>query len=69
MVHYLAIRGGAPGPLFTLPNNQSLTRATFSTALNKAFQELHIILPSLIHTVSELVPLHQLNVLALVTLI
>jgi len=42
LVCYLAIRGGTPGPLFTLPNNQSLTRATFTTALNKAFQELHI---------------------------
>jgi len=38
----VAIRGGAPGSLFTLLNNQSPTRATFSTAPNKAFQELHI---------------------------
>ena len=42
LVQYLAIRGGIPGPLFLLDNNQSLTRASFSSALKKAFQELHM---------------------------
>ena len=42
LVQYLAVRGGTPGPLFLLPNNQSLTRALFSSALKKAFQELHM---------------------------
>ena len=42
LVHYLAIQGGTPGPLFLLPNNQSLTRASFSSALKKAFQDLHM---------------------------
>ena len=42
LVQYLAIQGGTPGPLFLLPNNQSLTRASFSSALNKAFQEIHM---------------------------
>ena len=42
LVQYLAIRGGTSGPLFILPNNQSLTRASFSSAINKAFQELHM---------------------------
>ena len=37
LVQYLAVRGGTPGPLFLLPNNQSLTRALFSSALRKAF--------------------------------
>ena len=42
LVQYLAIRGGTPGPLFLLPNNQSLTGASFRSALKKAFQELHM---------------------------
>ena len=43
LVQYLAIRGGTPGSLFLLPNNQSLTTALFRLALNKAFiQELHM---------------------------
>ena len=42
LVQYLVIRGGTPGPLFLLPNNQSLTRELFSSALKKAFQELHM---------------------------
>ena len=42
LIQYLAIRGGTPGPLFLLPNNQSLTGASFRSALKKAFQELHM---------------------------
>ena len=42
LVQYLVVQGGTPGPLFLLPSNQSLTRASFSSALNKAFQELHM---------------------------
>ena len=32
----------ALGPVSLLPNNQSLTRALFRSALKKAFQELHM---------------------------
>ena len=42
LVQYLAMRGGTPGPLFLLPNNQSLTRTSFNSALNKTFQELNL---------------------------
>ena len=42
LVQYLAIRGGTPGPLFLLPNNQSLTGASFRSARKKAFLELHM---------------------------
>ena len=42
LVQYLAMRGGTPAPLFLLPNNQSLTGASFRSALKKAFQELHM---------------------------
>ena len=42
LIHYFDRRGGRPGPFFMLPNNQLLTRATFSAALNKIFQKLNI---------------------------
>ena len=42
LVQYLAIQGGTPRPLFLLPNNRSLTRASFSSALKKVFQDLHM---------------------------
>ena len=42
LIHYLDRHGGRPGPLFMLPNNQLLTRATFSAALNEIFQKLNI---------------------------
>ena len=42
LVHYLARKGGKPESLFILPSNTPLTRARFSTALNKAFQELQM---------------------------
>ena len=42
LVQYLAIRGGTPGPLFLLPNNQSPMGASFRSVPNKAFQELHM---------------------------
>ena len=42
LIHYLDRRGGRPGSLFMLPNNQLLTRATFSAALNGIFQKLNI---------------------------
>ena len=60
LVQYLAIRGDTPGSLFLLPNNQSLTRALFRLALKKAFFKSYIwTIASLIHTVLELVLLHQ----------
>jgi len=34
MAHYLAMRGGTPDPLFLFSNNKSLTRASFSAALD-----------------------------------
>ena len=42
LVQYIAIQGGTPGSLFLVSPNQSLTRALFSAALKKAFQELHM---------------------------
>ena len=42
LVKYLARRGGTSGPLFVWPNNKALTRASFSSAINKAFQKLHM---------------------------
>ena len=43
LAHYLAIQGITLGPLFLLPNNQSLTGAPFRSGLKiKAFQELHM---------------------------
>ena len=43
LVQYLAIRGITLGQLFLLPNNQSLTGASFRSALKKkAFQELNM---------------------------
>ena len=39
---YLVRRGGTPGPLFVWPNNKALTKASFSSAINKAFQKLHM---------------------------
>ena len=42
LVQYLAIRGDTLGLLFLLPNNQTLIQASFRSALNKAFQELHM---------------------------
>ena len=41
LVLYLVRRGGTLGPLFVWPNNKALTRASFSSALNKALKELH----------------------------
>jgi len=42
LVKYLARQGGTPGPLFVWPNNKALTRASFCSALYKAFQKLHM---------------------------
>ena len=42
LVQYLAIQDGTLGPLFLLPNNQSLTGELFRSALKKVFQELHM---------------------------
>ena len=42
LVQYIAMHGGTPGPLFLLPNNQSLTGTSFRSALNKTFQELNL---------------------------
>ena len=42
LVQYLAMRGGTPGPLFLLPNNQTLTRTSFTSALNKTFQVFNL---------------------------
>ena len=42
LVQYLARRGGTPGPQFLLPNNKSLTRESFSAALDGALKELHM---------------------------
>jgi len=42
LVKYLARQGGTPGPLFVWPNNKALARASFSSAINKAFQKLHM---------------------------
>ena len=61
LVQYLAIRGGTPGPLFLLPNNQSLTGALFRSALKKPLRIYIWIIVSLTHTVLQLVLLHQQN--------
>ena len=42
LVRYLAIWGDTPGLLFLLPSKKSLTRAYFSRALDKAFEELNM---------------------------
>ena len=42
LVQYLARRGGTPGPLFLFSDNKSLTRASFSAALNRALKELQM---------------------------
>ena len=42
LVQYLTRRGGAPGPLFVFSDNKWLTRESFSTALNKALEELQM---------------------------
>ena len=36
------MHGGTPGPLFLLPNNQTLTRTSFTSALNKTFQVFNL---------------------------
>ena len=40
LVHYLTRQGSAPGPLFLFSDNKWLTRGAFSTALNRALEEL-----------------------------
>ena len=42
LVQYLARRGHTPGPLFSFSDSKWLTRDSFSTALNKALEELHM---------------------------
>ena len=42
LIHYLDRHGGRPGPLFMLSNNQLLTRATFSAAINEIFQKFNM---------------------------
>ena len=61
LVQYLVRRDGTPGPLFVWPNNKALTRASFSSALNKALKELHMDPHQFNTHRSELVLLHQPN--------
>ena len=61
LVQYLVRQGGTPGPLFVWPNNKALTRASFSSALNKALKELHMDPHQFNAYRSELVLLHQPN--------
>ena len=42
LVQYLARWGGAPEPLFVFSDSKRLTRESFSTALNKALEELQM---------------------------
>ena len=49
LVQYLAMRGGTPGLLFLLSNNQSLT--SFRSAVKKLFRSYIWTIVSLIHTV------------------
>ena len=42
LVQYLARQGGTPGPLFLFSDNKSLTKASFSAALNRALKGLQM---------------------------
>ena len=68
LIYYLDRRGGRPGPLFTFPTNQLLTRVMFSETLNTIFQKLNMHPITSILTASKLVPLHQPSKQASVTL-